>query len=78
MKRPHRIKGESRANMAMTRYEEHDLDERIRSCLSYLKPEKVANYLAVPIHRVNYIRDHTPYCRVKGLRDLVQPGVRRG
>jgi hypothetical protein len=76
--RLHRYEGESRAKLRMTPAEEGDLNERIRCSLGYLSPEKVANYLAVPLHRVNYVRDHTPYCRIKGLRDIVQPGVRRG
>lgn len=72
------VRGEARAQLHMTPQDEAELNERIRVALGYMAPAKIANYLAVPLSRVEEVRNHTPYFRIKGLRDVVKQGVRRG
>lgn len=64
--------------LQLDRRDQLELDERIRVALGYMQPARIANYLAVPISRVERVRNDTPYFRIKGLRDRVQGGVRRG
>jgi hypothetical protein len=72
------IRNEARAQLHMTAQDEAELNERIRVALGYMAPAKIANYLGVTLHRVEEVRNRTPYFRIKGLRDQVKQGVRRG
>jgi hypothetical protein len=63
--------GESRANLELDKLDRRELDEKIRTALGYMRPERIANYLGVSLAYVHEVRDHTPYYRVKDLRDRV-------
>jgi hypothetical protein len=68
--------GESQACLRLTQGEVSDLNERIRVALGYMDPPKIAQYLGVSVYHVETIRNHTPYRRIKGLRDQVRSGRR--